>query len=95
MLNENRSLLLGDEPSPLHFGFQAALCNAILPRLPSRSTTHKKGSLKTTISVFRLPYELRTAYFFNSAKISSTVPLASPKHITVFSLKNSGFCTPA
>ena len=35
------------------------------------------------------------SYFFKSAKISSTVFFASPKHITVFSLKNSGFCTPA
>gem|GEM_PF-4024564 len=31
----------------------------------------------------------------SSATICSTDSFASPKHITEFSLKNSGFCTPA
>nr|DAT82333.1 MAG TPA: hypothetical protein [Caudoviricetes sp.] len=49
----------------------------------------KSERFKILAELFRRPY------FFNSAKISSTVFFASPKHITLFSLKNSGFCTPA
>ena len=56
----------------------------------------KKGRLKTLKSGFQTTFCLGFGfYFFNSAKISSTVFFASPKHITLFSLKNSGFCTPA
>ncbi len=58
----------------------------------------KQGSLKTLfyVSGCLVVWQKRAeSYFFKSAKISSTVFFASPKHITVFSLKNSGFCTPA
>lgn len=57
---------------------------------------YQKGRLKTLKSGFQTTFCLGfRCYFFNSAKISSTVFFASPKHITLFSLKNSGFCTPA
>ncbi|VDG79607.1 Uncharacterised protein [Actinobaculum suis] len=63
----------------------------------SESPCHSKKNCTGSRVAYQL---LISAYaslpeYYSAALMASTEAFASPRHMSVFSLKNSGFCTPA